>query len=270
MNEKIMKKDYPEFIYKYRPIEKFDDLEKDYYLDALLNQYAIFSSRRNFNDLFDSKIELIKPSVKEIKALSRQLPKSNRLQLLSHIDKGNFTPEGEIFFDQIVREINKTIDSYAFISLSSIPNSNLMWSHYANSHKGFCIEYKTEHVSARKITYAHDIPSLKLIDVYKTYYGIHTNLNIGDVTLNALHSKLVEWEYESEYRFLADKHLGRITSGQNFIKVDYDANFVESVIFGCRMDTSIKKYIIANMPTGTKFKQSVVGRNSMRVVPYNG
>ncbi|MEB7712354.1 DUF2971 domain-containing protein [Kluyvera cryocrescens] len=264
-----MEKEYPEFIYKYRPIERFDDLNDDYYLDALLNHYAIFSSRKNFNDLFDSKIELIKPTVKEIKELSQSLPKLNRLQLLSHIDKGKFTPEGEIFLEQVINGINKTIDSYAFISLSSVSNSNLMWSHYGNSHKGFCIEFKTEHVAARKVKYAHDIPSLNLIDVYKTYYDIPTDLNIGNVTLDALHSKLLEWEYESEYRFLADKSLGRITSGQNFIKVDYDPDFVESVIFGCRMDSSIKEYIIANMPTGTKFKQSIVGRNSMRVVPYN-
>lgn len=265
-----MEKDYPEFIYKYRPIERFDDLENDYYLDALVNNYAIFSSRTNFNDLFDSKIELIIPSVKEIKELAQQLSKSNRLQLLSHIDKGKFTPEGEIFLQDVVNRINNNIDSYAFISLSSVSNSNLMWSHYANSHKGFCIEYKTEYVAARKMIYAHDIPSLNLIDVYKTYYDIHTDLNIGDITLDALHSKLVEWEYESEYRFLAAKYLGRITSGQKFIKVDYDSNFVESVIFGCRMDTRIKNYIIEKMPAGTKFKQSIVGRNSMKVVPYNG
>lgn len=263
-----MEKDYPAFIYKYRPIIKCDDLKNDYYLDALLNNHAIFSSRTNFNDLFDAKIDLIKPSVKEIKELSQRLPKANRFQLLKHVDKGRFSAEGDIFLKQVENNITKTIDSYAFMSLSSISDSNLMWSHYANSHTGFCIEYRTIHVNARRVNYADDVPSLKLIDVYKTYYKIPTDLDIGRVTLDALHSKLTEWKYESEYRFLADKNLARIHNGEKFAKADYDPDFIESIIFGYRMDSRIKKYIIENMPVGTKFKQATIGRKSMKIVDY--
>lgn len=263
-----MEKDHPEFIYKYRPIEKLDDLKNDYYLDALFNNYAIFSSRRNFNDLFDSKIELVKPSAREIKDFAQRLSKPTRLDLLSHVSKGKFTPEGEIFLAKLENLFNEKIDSYGFMSLSSIPDSNLMWSHYARSHSGFCIEYKTSHILAKKVNYVNDIPSLKTIDFYELFYGLSEGLQLGCKILESLLCKLNEWNYESEYRFIAAKDLATILPGKNFSKVSYDAGFVESIIFGCRMDEDTKRFIIRNMPTGTKFKQAAIGRNSMRIVNY--
>lgn len=263
-----MAQDYPEFIYKYRPIENVNDLKNDYYLDALLNNYCIFSSRRNFNDLFDSKIDFITPTAREIKDVAQQLPKANKMQLLNHINKGQLTAEGKIFYEGIVKNINEKIDSYAFMSLTDIPDSNLMWSHYAKSHYGFCIEYKTNNVPARKVIYKKDIPSLRLIDVCKTFYKLPTDFDIGVATLDALHSKLIEWKYESEYRYLAAQRLGSVQIGEKFTKISYSNDFVESIIFGYRMDNKIKKYIIQNMPANTKFKQATIGRNSMRIVDY--
>lgn len=263
-----MEKDYPKFIYKYRPIENYNNLRKDYNLEALFNNYAIFSSRTNFNDLFDSKIELIKPSPKEIKNLSKSLSKTKRHELLTHLNKGSFTPQGNDFMDDIERIFNEKIDSYAFMSLSSVPDSNLMWSHYGASHRGFCIEYRTEHVKARKVEYIKDIPSLELLDLYRMFYGLSTDNSLGYKILDALHCKLVEWQYESEYRFMADKNLAVISQNERFKKVSYDTNFIESIIFGYRMDEEIKKLIIENMPFGTNFKQATIGRNAMKIINY--
>lgn len=263
-----MEQDYPKFIYKYRPIENTDDLKKDYSLDALLNNQAIFSSRTNFNDLFDSKIELVKPSPKEVKELSKRLPKYNRLQLKSHIDKGRFTPEGEDFLTKLEGKINERINAYGFMSLSSIPTSNLMWSHYARSHSGFCIEFRTEHIRARKVEYGKNIPSLPLIDLYGIFYEISTDDNLGHRILDMLHLKLEEWGYESEYRYLAGNQLATIPHGSNFAKVPYENEFVESIIFGYRMAEAHKEYIIKNMPNGTKFKQATIGKNAMKIVDY--
>jgi hypothetical protein len=222
---------YPEFIYKYRPIENNTELENDYYLDALFNQYAIFSSRTNFNDLFDSKVDLVKPTPKDIKELSKLIPKTKRLELLKHLNKGSFTSDGYEFISKIETMLNDRIDSYAFMSLSSIPDSNLMWSHYGASHRGFCIEYKTEHVKARRVSYVGDIPSLELLDLYKTFYNLSMDNNVGNRILDALHCKLDEWEYESEYRFMASNNLATINRGEKFEKVYYDADFVSSIIF---------------------------------------
>ncbi|MBC6536195.1 DUF2971 domain-containing protein [Citrobacter amalonaticus] len=259
---------YPEFIYKYRPIENNTDLENDYYLDALFNQYAIFSSRTNFNDLFDSKVDLVKPTPKDIKELSKLLPKTKRQELLKHLNKGSFTPDGYEFISKLETMFNEKIDSYAFMSLSSIPDSNLMWSHYGASHRGFCIEYKTEHVKARRVSYVDDIPSLKLLDLYKAFYNPSMDNDVGNRILDALHCKLDEWKYESEYRFMANNNLATVKRGEKFKKVYYDAGFVNSIIFGYRMEEEVKSLIIKKMPIGTIFKQATIGRNSMKIVDY--
>lgn len=258
----------PEFIYKYRPIENYDDLKNDYYLDALFNQYAIFSSRTNFNDLFDSKIDLIKPTPKNIKKISELLPKSKRQELLKHISKGRFTPDGHEFIAKLEKIFNEKIDSYAFMSLSSIANSNLMWSHYGASHRGFCIEYKTEYVNAEKVNYLDDIPSLELLDLYEVFFKLSSDNNLGIKILDALHCKLREWEYESEYRFMASNNLAVIGKNERFKKIPYDSDFVNSIIFGYRMKESVKELIIENMPTGTIFKQATIGRNSIKIIDY--
>lgn len=218
MAYKGIKMSYPELIYKYRPIEKHDDLKNDYYLDALFNQYAIFSSRANFNDLFDSKVNLIKPTPKEIKELSRKIPKNRRNELLKNISKGCFTPEGNESIEKLKLHFNKKVDSYAFMSLSSRPDSNLMWSHYGASHRGFCIEYKTEFLKARKVTYVADIPSLKMLDLYYSYYGLLLDDTLGVKILDALHCKLNEWGYESEYRYMASSNTAIISDGGMFKK----------------------------------------------------
>jgi hypothetical protein len=41
-------------------------LNEDYAIKALLNSEAIFSSRKNFNDLFNSKIDIVFPKPEQV------------------------------------------------------------------------------------------------------------------------------------------------------------------------------------------------------------
>ncbi|MDA8489988.1 hypothetical protein, partial [Kluyvera sp. Awk 3] len=68
--------------------------------------------------------------------------------------------------------------------------------------------------------------------------------------------------------YMASNKLAVIQPGKAFEKVNYDVDFVNSIIFGFRMDEEVKKIIIKNMPEGTKFKQATIGRNSMTIVDY--
>ena len=54
-------------LYKYCPIYNSKALEKEYSIINLLSNQVTFSTRSNFNDPFDSKIDFIKPSKAEIK-----------------------------------------------------------------------------------------------------------------------------------------------------------------------------------------------------------
>ena len=263
-----MTDDYPKYLYKYRSIENFENIEKNYSIDNLLENKAIFSSRKNFNDLFDSKIKLIKPTPKQVKnKFKNAVEKVEKRFIRTLICDGKFSDKGRKYFEDMVLGFNEIIDRYAFFSLSSIATSNLMWAHYANSHKGFCIEFKSDPIRAKKVTYQERIPEFKLIKIpFSKNWPKEVEETIGNYIWNLLKTKLVEWEYESEYRFFFGE---KIPEGEKFIINTYEYENVESIIFGVRMPANAKEFIMSKMPTGTKFKQAVVQESSIEIVDFN-
>jgi len=261
-----VKKKMPESFYKYRSIDGSKEFGEDYSIDALINNKMVFSSRTNFNDPFDSKINIVSPTPKELKDFTTGLSGKQYKHFRMWFSKGEFTALGKSSLQRYTRELNEILDSYAFICLSPKPDSNLMWSHYANSHTGFCIEFDPGKIEAQKVTYSDNIASINLIDCLKV-----EELSDGvliDKIRKALFNKLVEWEYEEEYRLFATSNLARIKKGQKFELVSYSPDFVKSVIFGYRMDDKAKKYIMEKMPKHVKFKQAYPGESKILIRKY--
>jgi hypothetical protein len=261
-----MSDEYPRYFYKYRSVENTINPEADYAIEALINNQAIFSSRVNFNDLFDSKIELVRPTPRQLKELKGLVGKADKIYLNGCINKGVFSAQGFKLLEGIEESFNKLIDSYPFLSVSKKPASNLMWSHYANSHKGFCIEFKSEFMKAEKVTYQDNIPQLNMIEMLRLRFNLIDGEKLGIHIWESLRTKLNEWAYESEYRFQASNAMGKIPAGKDFIKIPYSPEFVESVIFGHRMPLEIKKFIVNRMPDHIKFKQAVAKTSSIEII----
>ncbi|WP_375724730.1 hypothetical protein LXN10_04640 [Arcobacter sp. KX21116] len=68
-----MNNELPSSLYKYQAIKNINNLSEDRSIQNLFNRQIIFSSRKNFNDPFDSKIDLIFPTLTEIKMLRKKL-----------------------------------------------------------------------------------------------------------------------------------------------------------------------------------------------------
>jgi hypothetical protein len=260
----------PEYFYKYRPIQNNNELESDYVIDALFKNQAIFSNRKNFNDIFDSKINFIKPTPRQIKQLKNQLPKNKKALFSDFIANGKFTPEGDFFLSDLKKRFEKVIDGYVFYCVSEDPVSNLMWSHYASSHSGFCIQFKSSLLKAKKVTYQCDIPSISILDLIKIENQIIDNKVIGYDVWTALRTKLKEWSYEKEYRFQADNlmKVQALETKEKFTIIQYTSDFVEAIIFGCRMEQNVKDYIINNMPNKIKYKEAIIRSSSLKIIDY--
>lgn len=259
--------DYPKHFYKYRSINE-SDFESDLSLDALFNSYVIFSSRINFNDPFDSKIEITSPSPKEYKFLLQSLETLHPLHKGSKIKdlvyKGNITQLGRKRINFSKNEINKLIDTYGIFSVSKDNENILLWSHYANSHKGYCIEFKSEGIEAKPIIYKNQIPTINLTEFSSTTYGEEKR---NKVISEALLTKLDIWSYENEYRVIANaEQLEKI--GKGIMRQYYDPCYIESIIFGSKMSTEIKQYIINKIPFKTKFKQATETNSSIIIKEY--
>lgn len=97
------------------------------------------------------------------------------------------------------------------VSCFTVKNDNmLMWSHYANSHKGFCIEYEIPpvgngsnelHQNLYPVIYCNDMS-----DVTKEIL-VNSNNNLGNEELHNLYIKALlrkglDWKYEQEWRLL--------------------------------------------------------------------
>lgn len=83
----------------------------------------------------------------------------------------------------------------------TFPNNELLWAHYANSHKGFCVEYDLD-VLTHNFSHYFDI-SDKINVAYKDERPeVYETDNLLDVRKKVFGTKSLAWEYESEIRLV--------------------------------------------------------------------
>jgi hypothetical protein len=253
--------------YKYCPVYQDNCFDSEYSVVNLLADQVTFSTRKNFNDLFDSKINLIKPSKKQLKKLGNELKTSKRLELRSVFCGDDW----DLRVEELHQKINKMLDDYLYFCVTDKSDNNLMWSHYANSHKGFCIEWDANKIQAEKVLYQPTIPQVDLIELIKVERGVVNKQEVGEALWLALRTKLNEWKYESEYRFqLGNTMRGNIVkSEENFSLVKYKPEYIKSIIWGCRTTEKTKLYIKEHLHFEVKFKQAKEDLSSIFIVDEN-
>lgn len=130
------------------------------------------------------------------------------------------------------------------LCLTEAPDSLLMWAHYADSHRGFLIEFDPKSAflnqrrSAtdemgylRKVLYSEARPSVMLFEIED---------------FSPFLTKGLEWGYEREWRMMrpvadATRVIGDGPHAVHLFQFPPDA--IKSVIFGCRIDESTKDAI---------------------------
>lgn len=259
----------PPSYYKYRAIDDdtTEGLAKNYAIDALFKCHAKLSSPSEFNDLFDCKIEITIPEPEEIIAfLKSGQCDEKHVETLRKSLSGNQDSLQDA--SKVLRQLNN--ETFKIYCLCKNSTHNLMWAHYASSHKGFCIEFEFPDPSAiRKVDYVDSLTTLPLLDFYKKRNDVDDD-KMNKEFDRALKKKLRYWEYEEEYRWIDSNTTGegfKITKDQSFAK--YQPSWVKSIIFGRRMSSRSKQFIINNLPFRTEFKQAIEARESIEIEPYD-
>lgn len=119
--------------------------------------------------------------------------------------KGHLAPYKESFRDYRIASFcgdNPEENQYAV-------QNTLMWSHYADEHRGFCVEYLFHHDDFRK----DDFQELTASRLFKIKYRKPTEpINFTEqkpsgpfTTEKAFITKSQDWSYENEYRLLQYK-----------------------------------------------------------------
>lgn len=123
-----------------------------------------------------------------------------------------------------------SLQSHGVLCLTHNPTNFLMWSHYAHSHTGFCIEFDDklpgDFFPKDCLLYGNVIYQEKppCVNFYTS--------NGTDISKALLMHKGEAWQYEQEYRLIF-LHCG--------IK-EFDKKRIKEIILGCRVDYKVESY----------------------------
>src|ERR1700690_3587064 len=112
-----------------------------------------------------------------------------------------------------------------------------MWSHYADGHRGLCLEFDTIYLpfndpqKLKKVIYSNDRPVLNPVEF----------LIKDRIEITPLITKSKKWKYEKEWRL--------ITRNGN-TAIEYNSRALTGIYFGCSMLDDQKRKI-ATMPANS-------------------
>ncbi|WP_458398213.1 DUF2971 domain-containing protein [Anaerotignum sp.] len=223
----------PVYLYKYYS----DSIEK---LDAVKNQKMWYSAPCNFNDVFDCDISIDENGV--FNSAVQMIP-----------DKRGVRP-GSLMWRQLkqtihleIRSLRDTFESMKMTMgiscLSESENSLLMWAHYANNHRGICVEYELMEINKQlgfspvPVIYSDERVALHSIN-QETVEEDTLNVFIKSLT-----SKSSEWSYEKEWRIIRENTVcGDSWNSENKGAL-LDMIRPKSVILGCMATPEFEKKV---------------------------
>ena len=141
-------------------------------------------------------------------------------------------------------------NSLGVCSFSRARKNQLMWAHYADEHKGFCIGFNGSNllnnepvIKAIDVIYQADLPQPNVIGNFRQ----KDNSLVGTIDSNALHeiirTKYTYWKYERETRLILP------VSGASA----FQPHDVRSIAFGLRMLERDRQTIITLL-SGSEWK----------------
>jgi hypothetical protein len=238
---------YNKRFYKYRSLK--DGNDKCFTITNLANNQLYFDYPTNFNDPFDSRVYCFYEGTKEefyektginIVEINKEIYEERNG--IIKIDYGKlFSEEGENLHGDLPYVFYPKVCCF-----SEECNDILMWSHYADYHKGICLCFKsvtvnTEHclpigtsdsqfanIYFQRVVYNENVPEpINLLDE-------DTKIKMHEVLLD----KLSKWKYEKEFRIILDQDSDkRLLSEDMFEKgiIKYKKKNLQGIIFGMKI-----------------------------------
>ena len=118
-----------------------------------------------------------------------------------------------------------------------------MWAHYANNHRGICVEYdlieinRVMQFTAIPVIYSDERPCFRFFDPKSIEKDIHR------LFIHSLTSKSPEWSYEKEWRIVRDQ--GACGDNWNIDKKGALLKMIQpsSITLGCAAQTEFEQKV---------------------------
>jgi hypothetical protein len=222
----------PCYLYKYRPLSG----EYVKRVEAIIcDNELYFAPPLSFNDPFDCKPYFAETaSIAEKEKYTHQLllRECPNLQPFARTAKAKRIARDPRNFQYYLETANSHFADFAqkmgVLSLSAINNDLLMWAHYADSHQGICLEFKSQFPffdQADGVIYNKNRPQISLI-----------KMSHEEMAKHAFMTKSDHWEYEKEWRILS------IKKGHG--ACEYPKEALCGLIFGAQISTQNKEMVM--------------------------
>lgn len=205
--EKMVKEgSLPRALFKYRSLSSINTYK------IFVNKKLYFSTPKDFNDPFDCKINAVISDEDDF-----------ALSLAKYGSNEGVMPAIENGYD-INNTIDKVLNSKGICSFSKKKDNILMWSHYADSHRGICLEFD--------ITEDYDFFVFPIIIKYERGYPkIDVSETRGNVGKELLTTKYEGWQYEQEVRIYKEAYR----------EYEFKPTSLKAIYFGCKVEDSERK-----------------------------
>lgn len=151
----------------------------------------------------------------------------------------------EDFKTEMIKKTNEIKEKSLISCFSKRNDSTLMWSHYADSHRGVCIEYDfPAKDNYKKIKYTNKRPQMKLFNFISAFLGheiIGKELRADEYRytnelLKPFFIKSIDWNYENEVRciYTTDDYLKKDDidcDGNNYFA---NVGAIKRIFIGCK------------------------------------
>jgi len=229
-------------IYKYRNFSQYS-------IDSLKSSNLYFSNPFDYNDAFEFTFD----------ESDNQLIEKWKSKFKDNSEKSHFALASfEIEFKN-----RKNPDYDRVLCFSETYNNPLMWAHYSDSGKGFCLEFETEtekslewigfkiknfkdaffNLKSREKT-SYNEEGIYLLPLFKVKYMKRPPKFIDKLEEGYFkYAKDIIWSYEKEWRIVVTKDLLKTQI------LEYEKKYLKSIIFGLNTsDENVKmvKEIVNN------------------------
>ena len=226
------------------------------------NESIRFAIRTHFNDPFD---------------IAPVMSKINKKGFLDYYDKRHKTlgfsksdliEELKVNTPALIERAQKitdaSLDRFKITCLSENNNHILMWSHYADSHKGVCLQFKDikQCLNVGKINMHYERVNYVPCDKRPTLKPLSTD---HASIIETLSTKYDIWEYEQEWRIIA--YSDTFPSSEVYIKML--KRFLTGCVFGIDMSEEDKvafKQLCQIKGFDIKFKQARMHKTKYALV----
>lgn len=237
-------------------------------LVSLQKNKIYFANPDTFNDPFDCSIrpfyekESLKDYIADFKPAVKATKDYDDKNAIEYITKRYNENVAELKIEMLGLFIKVVLRQFGVFSLSENNDDLLMWAHYADSHKGYCIEFDRtkDHCfrEVKKVNYPNDnkYPHIQWPKDSNEMMGIAEKIIL---------TKAKHWFYEKEWRVinrpnnLTDNYIGHERS--------YAPESLRSIIFGAKMENKYRDLIKSvTSDLSVEYKESVISGTEFKVI----